>query len=95
MRGGLLLALLLGAPAAAAVGCAAEEEKMSAQGTPSAQVPPARDGDVAIQEELDAARRAGSLEAYDLFIARHPGHRLATVAREERARIAGGGERRR
>ena len=44
----------------------------------------ARDGNVAIQEELDTARRAGTVEAYDLFIARHPDHPLAKVAREER-----------
>ena len=47
-----------------------------------------RDGNIAIQHELDEARRAGTIEAYDLFIARHPDHRLAAVAREERARIA-------
>jgi hypothetical protein len=47
-----------------------------------------RDGNIAIQEELDAARRAGTIEAYDLFIARHPHHRLAAIARAERERIA-------
>jgi len=46
-----------------------------------------RDGNIAIQEELDAARHAGTLAAYDLFIARHPRHRLAAVAREERDRL--------
>ncbi|MFH5923118.1 hypothetical protein [Roseomonas xinghualingensis] len=51
-------------------------------------VPPARSGDIAIQQELDAARAAGTLAAYDLFIARHPGHPLEEVAREERARLA-------
>lgn len=45
----------------------------------------ARDGNIAIQEELEAARRAATVEAYDLFIARHPGHPLAEVARGERA----------
>jgi hypothetical protein len=47
-------------------------------------VPPARDGNVAIAQELEAARRAGTPESYDLFIARHPGHPLAAVARRER-----------
>jgi len=47
-----------------------------------------RDGNIAIQEELDRARRTGTIEAYDLFIARHPRHRLAAIAREERERIA-------
>ncbi len=47
----------------------------------------ARDGNIAIQEELDAARRAAAVEAYDLFIARHPEHPLAAIAREERRRL--------
>jgi hypothetical protein len=50
-------------------------------------LPLPRDGDVAIQEELDAARRAGTLAAYDLFLARHPGHALAAAARRERQRL--------
>jgi hypothetical protein len=44
---------------------------------------------VAIQEELDAARRAGTPEAYDLFISRHSDHQLAEVARRERAGLFG------
>ena len=48
---------------------------------------PPRDGDIAIQQELDAARRAGTTAAYDLFIARHPRHPLIEIARRERARI--------
>jgi hypothetical protein len=47
----------------------------------------ARDGNIAIAQELDAARKAGTAEAYDLFIARHPGHPLAEVARRERERL--------
>ena len=47
----------------------------------------ARDGNIAIQQELDAARRAGTLEAYDLFIARHPQHPLIATARSEREQI--------
>lgn len=50
---------------------------------PPTSIPP-RDGNVAIQEELDAARRAGTFEAYDLFLARHPNHPLAETARRER-----------
>ena len=46
-----------------------------------------RDGNIAIQEELDAARRAATVEAYDLFIARHPRHPLACIAREEREQL--------
>lgn len=52
------------------------------------EIAPARDGDVAIREELCAARKAGTLAAYDLFIARHPDHPLARTAREERAALA-------
>lgn len=47
----------------------------------------ARSGDIAIMEELEAARRLGTREAYDLFIARHPQHPLAEIARCERARL--------
>jgi len=55
----------------------------------STDLPPPRDGNVAIQEELDAARRAGTPEAYDLFISRHSDHQLAEVARRERAGLFG------
>ncbi|KAA2237818.1 hypothetical protein F0L46_08930 [Salinarimonas soli] len=48
---------------------------------------PARPGDVAIREELDAARAAGTVAAYELFIARHPGHALERTAREELERL--------
>jgi len=48
----------------------------------------ARDGNIAIQQELDAARKAATLEAYDLFLARHPQHPLAEIARRERAELA-------
>ena len=50
-------------------------------------IAPARDGNVAIRQELDAARKTGAVEAYDLFIARHPRHPLAEIARRERAQL--------
>jgi hypothetical protein len=53
----------------------------------STDQPRPRDGDVAIRQELDAARRAGTAAAYDLFLSRHPGHKLAAVARRERAAL--------
>jgi hypothetical protein len=56
----------------------------------STELPRPRDGNVAVREELDAARRAGTLAAYDLFLARHGDHPLAAAARRERARIARG-----
>jgi hypothetical protein len=54
----------------------------------STDLRPPRDPDIAVQEELDAARRAGTLAAYDLFLARQGDHPLAQVARRERARLA-------
>lgn len=51
---------------------------------PKTAIAPARDGNIAIGEELDSARRAGTLAAYDLFIARHPGHPLVAIAEKER-----------
>ena len=54
---------------------------------------PPRDGNVAIQEELDAARRTATVAAYDLFLARHPQHLLAETARRERAQLARRGRR--
>ena len=53
----------------------------------TADMRPARDGNIAIQQELDAARQAATVAAYDLFIARHPEHPLAKVARKERQRL--------
>jgi hypothetical protein len=49
---------------------------------------PARDGNIAIRQELDAARQSGTVAAFDLFLARHPDHPLAADARRERDRIA-------
>ena len=83
-----LVALVLAGLAFAdssAVGAAAVKKPRPGHVTPQ---PRPRDGNVAIQEELDAARRAGTLAAYDLFLARHPGHPLAEIARRERAALA-------
>jgi hypothetical protein len=52
-------------------------------------VRPARDGNIAILQELCTARAKGTLTAYDLFIARHPDHRLAEAAKIERKALAG------
>ena len=59
----------------------------------TSQIAPARDGNIAIRQELCAARKAGTVEAYDLFIARHPRHPLAEVARRERERLVSGRRR--
>jgi hypothetical protein len=71
--------------ALAAAACPKEKDMHSRQDSELAK---ARDGNIAIQQELDAARRARSVEAYDLFIARHPNHPLADVARRERDSLA-------
>ena len=54
---------------------------------PTASVPPARDGNIAILEELQAARASKRAEDYRLFIERHPEHPLAEVARAELAKL--------
>ena len=71
--------------AAAASACVPAPNAPEGNAMPTS-IPP-RDGNIAIQQELDAARRAGTLEAYDLFIARHPQHPLARTAAEERKRL--------
>jgi hypothetical protein len=76
-----LLALLL-----AGAGCPKGDDVKS-PATRSTDLRPARDPDIAVQEELDAARRAGTVAAYDLFLARQGDHPLAQVARRERARL--------
>ena len=73
---------------AAALAASTSMETTTPDTPPSAkEIAPARDGNIAIQEELDAARKARTVAAYDLFIARHPGHPLEPVARAERARL--------
>jgi hypothetical protein len=79
----LHFALLPWLLAATAGACWAEP--MIQNGGRSTDLPRPRDGNVAVQEELDAARRSGTIAAYDLFIARHPDHPLAETARRERA----------
>jgi hypothetical protein len=53
----------------------------------STDLPRPRDGNIAIQEELDEARRARTVAAYDRFIARHGDHPLVAVARRERSQL--------
>jgi hypothetical protein len=84
MRRAAFFLTLLALPGAA---CATPEQGRPAMR--STDQPRPRDGNVAIREELDAARRAGTLAAYDLFLARHPDHPLAEIARRERSALAG------
>jgi len=64
-----------------------KENEVPQRDRTSTDLPPPRDPDIAVQEELDAARRAGTVEAYDFFLARHGDHRLARTARRERAAL--------
>jgi len=83
----LLASAALSGLSPAGAGCPGGAEMRS--GPPrSTNLPRPRDPTIAVQEELDAARRAGTVEAYDLFLARHGDHALAETARRERARIA-------
>lgn len=51
--------------------------------SPEPTMPPARNGEIAVREEYDIARRRGTAEALELFIARHPDSALAERARVE------------
>ncbi len=55
--------------------------------TALARSAPTRDGNIAIREEFDAARAKQTVEAYDFFIERHPGHPLTKKAKSERAKL--------
>lgn len=50
-------------------------------------VPLARDADIAVREEYEAARQQRTVQALELFIARHPDHPLAGVARADLERL--------
>ena len=62
---------------------------MTAFANGQAPIAPARDPDIAVQEEFESARMSGTVAAWRLFIARHPDHRLAEDAREELRRLTG------
>ncbi|MGR4931042.1 hypothetical protein ACIPUD_30155 [Bradyrhizobium sp. CAR08] len=51
-------------------------------------VPMARDPSAAVAEEYESARRKGTREAFELFIARHGDDPLAERARAELKRLA-------
>ncbi|QOZ51992.1 hypothetical protein [Bradyrhizobium sp. CCBAU 53338] len=60
----------------------------SAKKMRSPTVPRARDPSVAVAEEYDAARRKDTVEAYQLFIARHGDDPLAAKARADLQRLS-------
>ncbi len=75
-------------------GCGAPGEAAMKEHRPrrSTELPRPLDPDVAVLSELNAARRANTLAAYDLFIRRQSNHPLAEVARRERAALAARGK---
>ena len=50
---------------------------------PQATTPPARDPKIAVEEEYQIARQRGTMQALELFIARHPEDPLAEKARAD------------
>jgi hypothetical protein len=50
---------------------------------PAKAMPPARDPKLAVEEEYQMARRQNSVQALELFIARHPDDPLAARARAD------------
>jgi hypothetical protein len=70
--------------------CAAKEAPVSERAPPSGHstpLPAPRDGQAAVREEFDAAARANTAAAWDLFIARHPDNELTGRARTARAAL--------
>jgi hypothetical protein len=59
-----------------------------AKGVRAPSLPPPRDPSVAIAEEYEFARRKGTAEALELFIARHDGDPLAQKLRAELRRLS-------
>lgn len=81
------LCLVAIAPLGLAAAACPKGAEMDDRPRRSTELPRPRDGDVAVREELEAARREGTIAAYDLFIARHGDHPLAETARRERAAL--------
>jgi len=55
---------------------------------PQETTPPARDPKIAVEEEYQIARQRGTVQALELFIARHPEDPLAEKARADLRRIS-------
>ncbi|BBZ96767.1 hypothetical protein ABIE85_003579 [Bradyrhizobium diazoefficiens] len=64
-----------------------ESAKESAKAGRASSMPMARDPSAAVAEEYEAARRTGTREAFELFIARHGDDPLADQARAELKRL--------
>lgn len=52
----------------------------------------ARDGNIAIREEFDRAAALDTVAAWELFLARHPGHPLAEQAAQRLRRLTDAGK---
>ncbi|WP_063688171.1 hypothetical protein [Bradyrhizobium stylosanthis] len=74
-------------PAMASKANADDSGKPSAKAGRAPSMPMARDPSAAVAEEFEAARRAGTREAFELFIARHGDDPLAEQARAELKRL--------
>jgi hypothetical protein len=59
------------------------------KGAPARSLPMARDPSIAVAEEYELARRKGTAEAFELFIARHGDDPLTEKARVELRRLSG------
>jgi len=55
---------------------------------PQETTPPARDPKIAVEEEYQIARQRGTVQALELFIARHPDDPLAQKALADIRRIS-------
>jgi hypothetical protein len=86
-----LAAALLASLALAASGASPAAAMKKQRPLRSTELPLPRAGDAA-RQELEAARRAGTIEAYDLFLSRHGDQPLAATARRERAALAAHGK---
>jgi flagellar biosynthesis/type III secretory pathway M-ring protein FliF/YscJ len=55
---------------------------------PQTTTPPARDPQIAVEEEYQIARQQGTAQALELFIQRHPDNPLAEKARADLRRMS-------
>nr|WP_183240745.1 hypothetical protein [Bradyrhizobium sp. cir1] len=75
-------------PVMASKANADESSKGNTKAGRAPSMPMARDPSAAVAEEFEAARRTGTQEAFELFIARHGDDPLAEQARAELKRLS-------
>jgi len=80
----LLLAACSAAPVSSNMSDTPQKTEKAGATTSDDNMAPARDGNIAIMEEFEAAKKKNTIVAYDLFIARHPNHDLAVKAKSLR-----------